>query len=231
MLRWKSISAALAVLALVYAGALPSFADKRNNQDQHQHQNHANNPPRNNDRQAPRPNKQPNRPSYQPNRPNYQAVPRPPQSNSESGHHAGQWLRRYKDVPLDQQEKALNNDPDFRKLPSERQDRLRQRLQRFSNLPPDEKQRTLRRMETWEHLTPEQKTEARGLFSQMRGLPPERRSAMRNAINALRAMPPDARRRAIDSGRFSQFSPEEREMLKGASKLPLAPPEPETPQQ
>jgi hypothetical protein len=62
-------------------------------------------------------------------------------------------------------------------------------------------------------------------------MPDDRRQAVRNAINALRAMPPDARQRAIDSGRFSQFSPEEREMLKGASKLPLAPPEPESPQQ
>ena len=72
-------------------------------------------------------------------------------------HHAGDWLRRYKDLPPQQQQKALENDPQFRNLPSERQQQLRQRLQRFNNLPPQQQQRVLNRMETWEHLTPEQK--------------------------------------------------------------------------
>jgi hypothetical protein len=49
---------------------------------------------------------------------------------------------------------------------------------------------------------------------------------VRNAIQALRAMPPDARQRAIQSGRFSQYSPQERELLNGASQLPLAPAQP-----
>jgi hypothetical protein len=38
-------------------------------------------------------------------------------------------------------------------------------------------------------------------------------------------MPPDARDRAIDSGRFSQFSPQEQQILRGATRLPLAPAE------
>ena len=81
-------------------------------------------------------------------------------------------------------------------------------------------------METWEHLTPEQKDQARQVYSQMKNLPPQRRQAVRNAIQALRGMPPAARQREIDSDRFkSQFSPEERSILGGASKLPLAPPE------
>jgi hypothetical protein len=54
---------------------------------------------------------------------------------------------------------------------------------------------------------------------------------MQNAVNALRAMPPDARERAIQSGRFSQYSPQEQEMLRGVSKLPLAPAETEQGQQ
>jgi hypothetical protein len=40
-------------------------------------------------------------------------------------------------------------------------------------------------------------------------------------------MPPDARQRAINSEDFKKrFSPEERNMLDGASRLPLAPAEP-----
>jgi hypothetical protein len=39
-------------------------------------------------------------------------------------------------------------------------------------------------------------------------------------------MPPDVRRREIESGRFSQYSPQERDILNRASQLPLAPAEP-----
>ena len=78
-------------------------------------------------------------------------------------------------------------------------------------------------METWEHLTPQQKGQARQLNSNLQQLPAERRQAVENAIRALRGMPPDARQRAIDSGRFDQFSEQERGLLNGVSQLPLAP--------
>jgi hypothetical protein len=39
-------------------------------------------------------------------------------------------------------------------------------------------------------------------------------------------MPPQARQREIESGRFSQFSPQERQVLNDAAQLPLAPAEP-----
>ena len=58
-----------------------------------------------------------------------QARPKPPG-------HAGDWLRRYKDLPPAEQERALQNDPWFHRLPPERQQQLRQRLQNFSTLPP-----------------------------------------------------------------------------------------------
>jgi hypothetical protein len=42
------------------------------------------------------------------------------------------------------------------------------------------------------------------------------RPAVRNEIEALRAMPPAARSRQLSSGRYSGFSPEERELLRAA---------------
>jgi hypothetical protein len=205
MFGLKHITAWIAAAAMIFAAASPSFARNQHNDNSHQqNQNRGNNHPNNHN------------------------VPRPPQNQTPAqGHHAGQWLRQYRGVPPEQQQKALNNDPQFRRLPPERQEQLRQRLQRFNSLPPERQERVLNRMETWEHLTPEQKTQARQLYSGIRGLPPERRQAMQNAINALRTMPPAARQRAIDSSRFNQFSPQEREMLNGASKLPLAPAEAE----
>jgi hypothetical protein len=44
------------------------------------------------------------------------------------------------------------------------------------------------------------------------------RPAVRNAIEAMRAMPPDARDRQLNSGRYDDFSPEERELLRSASQ-------------
>jgi hypothetical protein len=44
---------------------------------------------------------------------------------------------------------------------------------------------------------------------------------VQNSIRALRAMPPDARRRQINSGRYDNFSPEERELLNNALQAPL----------
>jgi hypothetical protein len=82
-------------------------------------------------------------------------------------------------------------------------------------------------METWEHLTPEQKSQARTLHTQMQALPADRRQAVGNAVETLRAMPPGARDRTIDSEDYkSRFSPQERDMLKNATQLPLAPTEP-----
>jgi hypothetical protein len=39
-----------------------------------------------------------------------------------------------------------------------------------------------------------------------------------NAMRALHEMPPFAREREIDYGRYSHFSPEEREMLRNAER-------------
>jgi hypothetical protein len=147
-------------------------------------------------------------------------VPRPPRAQQNA--HAGQWLRQHKDP--EQQRKALQSDPQFRSLPPQQKQHLQNQLDHFNSLPPEKRQLMLNRMDTFGHLTPEQKDTARQLHSQMQQLPPQRRQAVRNAIQALRAMPPQARQRQIESDAYRrQFSPEERSILGGASKLPLAP--------
>jgi hypothetical protein len=81
-------------------------------------------------------------------------------------------------------------------------------------------------METWEHLTPDQKQQARQLYSRLQDLPPDRRQKLRTAIRDLRSMPAGQRQQIIESERFkSQFSPQERNLLDNASRLPLAPAE------
>jgi hypothetical protein len=99
-------------------------------------------------------------------------------------------------------------------------------------LPLPEQQRMLHRMETWEHLTPEQKDWARQIHNQMHQLPPDRRRMVRTAVDHLSAMPPEQRERIINSDRFrSMFSPQERDIMREASRLPLAPPENRPPEE
>ena len=149
----------------------------------------------------------------------YQARP----AQNQPGH-AGNWLRRYKDLPPAQQRRALENDPQFRRLPPQQQARLLNRLQHFSSLPPQQQERVLNRMETWEHLTPNQKQQARQLFQQFKQLPPDRRQAVNRAIRGMRGLTPQQRDQLINSDQYTNaFSPQERSILSGASHLPLAP--------
>lgn len=139
-------------------------------------------------------------------------------------HHAGDWLRKYKDLPADQQQKALENDPQFRKLPPDRQVLLQQQLRRFSALPPQRQKVILQRMETWEHLTEAQKRAAKTVFTKIRQLPPARRKLMTSAVRELRKMDPQQREQALESSEYhSKFSNQELDLLKGVLKLPLAP--------
>jgi Protein of unknown function (DUF3106) len=138
--------------------------------------------------------------------------------------HAGQWLRNNRNLSPAEQQRSLENDPQFKRLPPQQQEQLRQRLQHFNQRSPEDQQKIINRMDTWGHLSPEQKQQARQLHQQWQQLPPDRRQAVQNAVKTLRTMPPEARQAAIDSPAYkSQFSPQERQMLSGASKLPLAP--------
>jgi hypothetical protein len=138
--------------------------------------------------------------------------------------HAGNWLRRYKDLPPAQQRRMLENDPQFRRLPPQQQTRLQNRLQHFASLPPQQQERVLNRMETWEHLTPNQKQQARQLFQQFKQLPPDRRQVVNQAIRSMRGLTPDQRDQLINSPQYRDaFSPQERGILSGAAHLPLAP--------
>jgi hypothetical protein len=146
-----------------------------------------------------------------------------PRPQNQPGH-AGNWLRRYKDMSPAQQRRALENDPQFRKLPPQRQAELQRKLQHFSSLPPQQQERVLRRMEVWEHMTQEQKQQAKQIFQQFKQLPPDRRQALNGAIRSMRGLTPAQRESLINSPQFQNaFSPQERGLLRGASRLPLAP--------
>jgi hypothetical protein len=151
---------------------------------------------------------------------------RPSAPNHPGEAHAGDWLRKYQGLPPGEQERALQNDPGFRRMSPAQQQHLRPWLHYFASLPPREQQRIVGNMDRWAHLTPEQKQQARVVFGQMRQLPPDRRRMVTMAVRDLSAMPPEERERVINSGRFKKmFSPEERDIMLGAVRLPIAPQE------
>lgn len=157
------------------------------------------------------------------------AVPRPPVAGQR---HGGDWLRSHQNLSLAEQQKALQNDPQFRRLPPQQQQRLVNRLQKFNSLSPEEQQRRLNRIETWEHLTPQQKMQARELAQQWKQLTPDRQRMMKTAIGDLRAMPAEQRESVLESDRFKgMFTEQERNMLRETTRLPLAPAVPRPPQE
>lgn len=140
------------------------------------------------------------------------------------GPRPGDWLRQFKDVPEDQQERALTNDPAFQRLPAERQQQLRQRLQRFNNLTPDQKERLLDRMEKFEALSPEQRQRLQAIQERMRQLPDERQQRLRRAFHQLKGMSAEQRQEYFGSNRFQErFTLEEREILKGLTEIEDSP--------
>jgi hypothetical protein len=49
---------------------------------------------------------------------------------------------------------------------------------------------------------------------------PSMRPEVQNVIRALRAMPPQARQQQIDSGRYSNLSPQEMKLVRNAAGVP-----------
>jgi len=149
-----------------------------------------------------------------------------PPGASEADHpHISQWLRKHQDLTPEQQDEALASDPEFQKLPPERQKQLRERLRKFNLLPPEKRNRILGRMDAFEHLTPEQQEQARQIFGQVRQMPEERRRLFRRAMRQLTDVDPEQRLATIDSPEFrSQYSDEERGLMRQVVNLGVLPP-------
>jgi hypothetical protein len=132
----------------------------------------------------------------------------------------GEWLQSHKNLPLDQQEKALEKDPNFKKLPPDRQAALRDRLRKFNSLPPEQRDLALKRMNFWASLTREQRQQLRDANQKLQGLPEDRRVAVHKALRHLRQMAPHERQQVMDSDRFkATFSDQEQGILKDLASI------------
>jgi hypothetical protein len=151
----------------------------------------------------------------------FAAAQTPPSRNAQERpsvtgprHRAGDWLRRFKDVPPDQQKKALDSDPQFKQLPPDRQERLKKRLDQFNNMSPDEKQKVLDRMAAFQKLTPEEKEAVRQLHQQTHELSDDRRVMVRKAFHLLKDQSADDRQKTMNSDHFKNtFNEQERGII------------------
>lgn len=131
----------------------------------------------------------------------------------------GVWLRAHKDLPLDQQEKALENDPDFKHRSLQIQAQLRERLQKFNSLPAQQKEKALRNMEYWEKLSQTQREQVRQAHQHMETLTPERKTMVQRELHSLRRLSPNAREQRLQSDDFkSTFSDQEQAILKNLAE-------------
>jgi hypothetical protein len=131
------------------------------------------------------------------------------------GARMGEWLQNHKNLPPDQQEKLLENDPNFKRLPPQRQAELKERLRKFNSMTPEQRDRALNRMQWMASLTPEQRQQIRQSNETLKTLPQDRQVMVHKALRHLRQMDPQERERILNSDRFkSTFSGQEQGILK-----------------
>jgi Protein of unknown function (DUF3106) len=128
--------------------------------------------------------------------------------------HLGKWMERHSNMPLADQQHALENEPGFRDLPPQTQQAMRDRLTQLNNMSPEQRRRMIEHTEVMEKLTPQQRRQFRTATEEYRSLPEDRRRLVARAFRDLREMPLPQRQALMNQDRFrSQFSDQERNTL------------------
>jgi Protein of unknown function (DUF3106) len=141
-------------------------------------------------------------------------APRQGQGQKPKQEHLGQWMERHSNMPLADQQRALESEPGFRDLPPQTQQAMRDRLTQLNNMSPEQRRRMIDHTEVMEKLTPQQRQQFRTATEQYRELPEDRRRLVARAFRDLREMPVPQRQAILNSDHFrSEFSDQERGTL------------------
>jgi hypothetical protein len=140
--------------------------------------------------------------------------------------HLGPWMQAHSNLPLAQQQAALENESGFRALPPQEQQRLHQRLTQLNNMPPEQRERAIARAEAMERLTPVQQRQVTNAMAQIGNLPEYRQHVVDRAFLQLRDMPAGQRQAYMNSLQFrAQFNEQERGAINGLLDItPIWPP-------
>ena len=137
-----------------------------------------------------------------------------PNRPGQSQQHLGSWMESHRNLPLDQQHRALEQEPGFHQLAPEQQQRMRDRLTDLNRMDPAKRQGMIDRTEAMERLNPQQRQQVRSAAAQLGGLPPDRQRVVAQTFRGLQSMPPDQRQNYMNSPQFrSQFNDQERGTL------------------
>jgi len=148
----------------------------------------------------------------------YSGLNRPVYPNAGSTYappgHLGAWLDAHRNLPPQDQQRMLHNDPSFNRLPPQQQQRLVQQLNRVDQMPEAQRERRLARAENLERLSPQERSQVQESARRWTTLAPDRQAVMKNAFRDLRSVPPDQRETVLNSARYQNaFSPDERGIL------------------
>jgi hypothetical protein len=125
-------------------------------------------------------------------------------------------MSSHSNMPLPEQQRALEHEPGFQQLRPEVQQHMRDQLTRLNSMSPQQRDRAIARTEAMERLAPEQRQQVRGALAQLGSLPDDRRRAVARAFRDLRDMPEGQRQSYMNSPQFrSQFNDNERGTLSG----------------
>ncbi len=146
--------------------------------------------------------------------------------SGENQQHLAQWMQSHQNMPLEEQQRALENEPGFHQLNPEVQARMHQQIARLNGMTPERRQLAMARTEWMEHLAPEQRLQVHSALSSLGQLPPDRRRFVARTFNALRNVPDAQRQAYLNSPNMrGQFSDQERATLNGLfSAAPYMPP-------
>ncbi len=148
------------------------------------------------------------------------------------GPHLHQWMTNHSSLSLEQQQRALENEPGFHQLRPEEQQRQRDLLIRLNAMPPGQRDRYLARTEAMEQLTPPQGQQVRAALQQLGSLPEDRRRLVARIFREVRNMPAPQRQAYLNSPQLRlQLTGQERGTLDNLISVnpylaiqPVAPP-------
>ena len=124
-----------------------------------------------------------------------------------------------RELPSDQQETSLSNNPRFQSMPPERQQQIRNLLQKWNSWTSDQKNQQREVEEIQQSVSPANREGTRTVFPSYRRLPPARREAVLEAFRHVRDLPADQRERFLSTPRTQrQFSSGELQVLEGLTK-------------
>ena len=135
-------------------------------------------------------------------------------------------MNEHRNLPLVQQQTAIEREPGFQSLKSQEQLRIHNLVTRLNTMPPEQRQRTLERTEAMERLTPPQRQQVRNAMAALGSLPEERHRIVARTFYALRDMPDGRREMYMNSPQFrAQFNDPERAALQNLLNVaPIYPP-------